>query len=273
MLEELLKKCFEEETLTDKSTENIKTAVMSRIEEEKPMKHFKIKPLIIAAAAVVTVTVLAGFTTAVVTGKHVFSFNKGNSIERAFDLNLESRELTIPEEFKSQNGEPCFSDNVDITPSELLEKFGINPPINDNFTEVEDSKPNVEIHSDVDGFTQIGFQYSLYNKTIDKNVFFTAHYYSNTDKMTYNAGTSLLPGEPNEVITLKNGASCMVSASSAVFSYDGAHWEFVADYGYSIPSDYGEMTEDEQMVIINEVIEAMPGIDAVKQVLADMELL
>ena len=50
MLEELLKKCFDEETAADKSAENIKTAVLSRIEEEKPMKHFTIKPLLIAAA-------------------------------------------------------------------------------------------------------------------------------------------------------------------------------------------------------------------------------
>lgn len=54
MLEELLKKCFDEETVTEKSTENIKTAVLSRIEEEKPMKHFTIKPLLIAAVITAT---------------------------------------------------------------------------------------------------------------------------------------------------------------------------------------------------------------------------
>jgi len=54
MLEELLKKCYDEEMLADKSAENIKTAVLSRIEEEKPMKHFTIKPLLIAAAITAT---------------------------------------------------------------------------------------------------------------------------------------------------------------------------------------------------------------------------
>lgn len=54
MLEELLKKCFDEETSADKSAENIKTAVLSRIEEEKPMKHFTIKPLLIAAVITAT---------------------------------------------------------------------------------------------------------------------------------------------------------------------------------------------------------------------------
>lgn len=54
MLEEMLKKCFDEEAATDESTEKIKTAVLSRIEEEKPMKRFTIKPLIIAAAITAT---------------------------------------------------------------------------------------------------------------------------------------------------------------------------------------------------------------------------
>lgn len=54
MLEELLKKCYDEEKTSDKSAENIKTAVLSRIEEEKPMKRFNIKPLLIAAAITAT---------------------------------------------------------------------------------------------------------------------------------------------------------------------------------------------------------------------------
>lgn len=62
MLEELLKKCFDEETAANKSAENIKTAVLSRIEEEKPMKHFTIKPLLIAAA--ITATAAASVATA-----------------------------------------------------------------------------------------------------------------------------------------------------------------------------------------------------------------
>ena len=54
MLNELLKKCFAEEQAEDKSAENIKTAVLSRIKEDKTMKHFKIKPLLIAAAITAT---------------------------------------------------------------------------------------------------------------------------------------------------------------------------------------------------------------------------
>ncbi len=54
MLEEMLKKCFDEEKTAGKSAENIKAAVLSRIEEDKTMKHFKIKPLLIAAAITAT---------------------------------------------------------------------------------------------------------------------------------------------------------------------------------------------------------------------------
>ena len=80
MLEELLKKCFDEEQASDKSAEDIKTAVLSRIEEDKNMKHFSIKPLIIAAAiaatgAVSVVTANAATDGAVIDGiARTFSF-------------------------------------------------------------------------------------------------------------------------------------------------------------------------------------------------------
>lgn len=88
MLEELLKKCCDEDTVSDKSAENIKTAVLSRIEEEKPMKHFKIKPLIIAAVITATgalslVTANAATDGAVVEGiKKTFGFTvNGKEVE------------------------------------------------------------------------------------------------------------------------------------------------------------------------------------------------
>lgn len=50
MLEKLLKKCYDEEFPANGDSESVKTAVLSRIEEENHMKRFRIKPLIIAAA-------------------------------------------------------------------------------------------------------------------------------------------------------------------------------------------------------------------------------
>lgn len=250
-------------SLIDSETEGIS---MTETKRKK-----RIKPLIIAAAAAV-VLLLAGFT-AVVRGKHVFSFNSGNSLEQAFEFDLKSRELTIPEEFMPQNGESFFRDDVDMTPRELLEKFGITPPINDNFADVADNKPTVNVDSFY-GDTNVDFKYVLYNKTIENNVFFSTRYWSYADNMTLTSHMGLFPGEPTEVITLKNGAKCMVSAWRAVFSYDGARWEFSVDFDDSmIPDNYGELSKKEQKKIIAEMIEAMPGIETVKQVLRDMELL
>ncbi len=83
MLEELLKKCFDEEQEADRSAEDIKTAVLSRIEEDKNMKHFSVKPFIIAAAIAATgvvsvVTANAATDGAVVDGiAKTFSFLVG----------------------------------------------------------------------------------------------------------------------------------------------------------------------------------------------------
>lgn len=271
MLEDILKKCYSDEKNADKSNENIKTAVLSRIEEGKPMKRIKIKPLIIAAAATVTVALLAGFTTAVVRGKHVFSFNNGNPMEQAFDFNLEPRELTIPEEFKPQDGELSSFASVDTPPRELFEQFGLTLPANDNFSEIADIESIVEIYEY--NCTEVHLGYSLHNKVVDSNIYFSAQYFSRVDNMESKYHVGLLPGEPAEVITLKNGARCMVSGAYAAFSYDGAQWELFMTYDYDVPENYGDLTEKEQEAITAEMIEAMPGIEAVKQVLADMDLL
>lgn len=88
MLEDILEKCYSEEIVSDKSAEGIKTAVLLRIEEEKPMKHFNIKPLIIAAAITATgalslVTANAATDGAVMEGiKKTFSFTvNGKEVE------------------------------------------------------------------------------------------------------------------------------------------------------------------------------------------------
>lgn len=62
MLEKILEKCYTEETMPNPNADDIKTAVLSRIEEDKPLKHFKIKPFLIAAA--ITATGAASLVTA-----------------------------------------------------------------------------------------------------------------------------------------------------------------------------------------------------------------
>ncbi|MDE6731942.1 MAG: hypothetical protein K2J77_03610 [Oscillospiraceae bacterium] len=64
MLEDILKKCYCEENNSDKNSESIKTAVLSRIEEGKPMKRrINKKTLLIpaiAAAVILATTCVAG---------------------------------------------------------------------------------------------------------------------------------------------------------------------------------------------------------------------
>lgn len=107
MLEELLKKCFEEETDADRSAENIKTAVLSRIEEEKPMKHFTIKPLLIAAA--ITATAAASMVTAnaATDGAVMDEITKTFS----FILNGEKVEGTITEYVTGDDGQ---AERIDV---------------------------------------------------------------------------------------------------------------------------------------------------------------
>lgn len=112
MLEELLKKCFDEEKIAEKSTENIKTAVLLKIEEEKPMKHFTIKPLIIAAAITATgalslVTANAATDGAVVDGivKTINFIVNGKEVEGTMTeyttddgVNVNQIEFALPED-------------------------------------------------------------------------------------------------------------------------------------------------------------------------------
>lgn len=232
----------------------------------------RFKTALIAAALAAAITTLAGFTTAAVRGQYNFSFYKENSAEHTFELNITSQEFTVPEEFRPQPGDPRFSGSVDLSPRELFEKFGITLPINDNFTEVNDKQSIVEV-GDLDDAFEVEFRYVLYNKTIGNNVYFKTEFFSKTENITYHIRQHLLPGEPSEVITLNNGSLCMVTKSRAVFSHNGAYCEFEIPYDYEIPDNYGQMSIDEQYQVVAEIIEAMPGMETVKQVLADFGVL
>ena len=239
-------------------------------QEKRTAKRFK--TALKAAALAAAITTLAGFTTAAVRGQYNFSFYKENSAEHTFELNITSQEFTVPEEFMPRSGAPIFSDSLDVQPHELFERFGIAPPINDNFTEAEDKRASVEVH-DHDDALEVRFQYVLYNKTIGNNVQFTADYFSKTENMTCHISRGLLPGEPSEVITLNDGSLCMVTKSEAVFAHNGVYFEIEIPYDHEIPINVDQMPIDEQYQVVAEIIEAMPGIEAVKQVLADFGVL
>lgn len=96
MLEKILEKCFDEEAAQDQYSDNIKSAVLSRIdidnieiEEDKPMKkHFRIKPFLIAA--VITVTGAATLVTANAATDNAI----GRYLAKTFSFKLGDKEYT-----------------------------------------------------------------------------------------------------------------------------------------------------------------------------------
>lgn len=96
MLEKILEKCFDEEAPQDQYSDNIKSAVLSRIdidnirtEEDISMKkHFRIKPLLIAAA--ITVTGAATLVTANAATDNAI----GNYLAKTFSFKLGDKEYT-----------------------------------------------------------------------------------------------------------------------------------------------------------------------------------
>ena len=100
-----------EEKLSEERVQKIKASVLSRIEEEKPMKHFSIKPFIIAAAITATgalslITANAATDGAVMDGiAKTFSFTlNGEQVEGMIteyeagdDGNVTEIELELPE--------------------------------------------------------------------------------------------------------------------------------------------------------------------------------
>lgn len=238
-------------------------------QEKRPGKKIKIA-LIAAASAVLAL--LVGFTTSAVSGRHRFGFYRENSVGHAFDLELTARELTVPKEFIPQEGYHQSFDSVEMPPSELFEKFGLTLPINDNFTELSGKKPTVDVRI-LDDNIVIEFNYTLYNKTIGRDVYFVTLYFSRTDNLSYDSRQGLLPGEPVEIITLSDGSLCMVTGYMAVLSLDGAHCTLQLPFEYDEPDNYGDLPRSEQERILAELVEAMPGIDAVKQVLSDLGVL
>lgn len=119
MLEKILKQCYDEETVDTKSADKIKTAVLSRIKEEKTMKHFSIKPLIIAAVITATGAL------SLVTANAATDGAVGEGIKKTFSfiLNGEEMEGTITEYATGDDGKatevevelPDGAENIGIT--------------------------------------------------------------------------------------------------------------------------------------------------------------
>lgn len=233
--------------------------------ETKKRSSKKLKIALIAAAAA-ALAVLVGFTTAA-NVNHSFAFYQGNSAERGFELKLTGHDITVPEEFTTSD-EFGHRFTIDIPLRELFEKFGLFCPFGDEFT--VEYKDDYSVNVLGEGITYVGFHLPMYSKTINREIYVVAEYYSDIDNVTGSYKQGLLPGEPAEVITLKDGSLAMVSASMAVLSLDGATYTLTVPYDYDVPANYGELPVEEQHRITDEMVAAMPGIYIVKQVLEDL---
>lgn len=211
---------------------------------ESVEKNKRKKPMLFVMIAVAALfSLLVGFTTA----NESFGLRFGtNGSEHGFNLNLTSQELTIPEEYKTPTEGQHFRSFVDIPPSELFPKFGITMLTSDNFTDTEEVKykreagdetatwePYLNILLVDDDFIAAEIDYFLYDKNIDKTVWFKAEYISDVDRVNAKYHTYHYGVEENnaETVTLNDGSLCLVSNNGAMFAYNGVRYEIYFDYG------------------------------------------
>ncbi|MDE6031664.1 MAG: hypothetical protein K2G32_08600 [Oscillospiraceae bacterium] len=130
MLEELLKKCYDEEQAADKSAENIKTAVLSRIEADKTVKHFSVKPLIIAAAIAATGAI------SVVTANAATDGALMDNIVEAFGFFVNGTEVTgIVMEYTTADGQKDTRVEFEL-PEDADNASIVRPDKDDDFVEI-----------------------------------------------------------------------------------------------------------------------------------------
>lgn len=257
------------EALNELNEDYAAEAILPR---KKKMKK-TLKIVLIAAVAAV-LAMIVGFVGR--DGKiYSFSFGSKNGAQRGFYLNLTPQPLVVLDEFKPPSGELFFHGESYLPISEVFEKFGLTPLLSDNVT---DTNGHLTFTVTVPNSFQshVDFEYVLHDNIIDEDVEFSSTYYQNPTWTNFSGHMELFPGEPTEIVTLKDGSKCMVSGERAVFSYGGAVFtvtlpsEYVDPYYYY---NYEELSESEQKQYLAELVEAMPGIDTVKQVLSDLELL
>ncbi len=218
--------------------------------------------IIIAASAAALVLI----TGAAMVGNRNSTFSIGKDV--AFNMELKKHGITIPEEYMpTEENMYHYGNVVDIGITELFDKFNAPLLINDNFSadidtespdivpwtysnlntglEVEvKGKPFIQVHS-----ASVTFAYYLYDKNIDRNVYFWADYLTDNANDDYAIHDGVGGTQADyEVLRLRDGSSCFVGAGNAEFSFNGVK--------YSIDLGNGERT-----------------VELTKQVLADLDVL
>lgn len=238
MLENMLKKCYDEEFPTADDSESVKTAVLSRIEKENHMKRFKIKPLIIAAAVVVVASVAVGFTTV---WRDEVRTDDGTILD--YNYTIQEGMRVVPENelvqmgavYGEHNERECYT--INALPSEVFGWFNVNPLMNDKFTE---SKSDITIYynnCNEDGSkgntASVSFRYSLVNITTGLEIRLQAD-----ARFSEEAGISTNfhgKDDTREVFTFNDGSKALVyhlnSEENGIeyygtFSYGGIVYDF-----------------------------------------------
>lgn len=142
---------------------------------------------------------------------------------------VELPKYTIPEEFMPDtNDDEKWFEHLDMLPTEIFDKFGVSPLINDNFTDVIDDftqqilengesladhyKPCVWVTS-----SGVVFDYVLHDNNTDQNIFFSAHFYKDIEDYRRNS----FENSQDEGIILNDGSKCILSPNTAHFMHKG----------------------------------------------------
>lgn len=143
-------------------------------------------------------------------------------------FNVYPQNIIIPDSFKpDQDEDSHFFYDLKMRPTDVFTKFGISPLMNDNFTDVIEFEPmlcrnnitgdewyyNGGPNVSVNPSNSIIFEYYLYNKNVNKNVYFTIEYY--TGNVDCSGNTS------GDAIYMKDGSVGIIGRNKAMFAYNG----------------------------------------------------
>lgn len=144
----------------------------------------------------------------------------------AFNMKLKKYNITIPEDYMpTKENKYHYSGKVDIGLEELFEKFNAPLLITDKFSEEVDAE-NIAARIDVERW-KVTFDYYLYSKSLDMNIYFDALYLTeNADSTHKFGGDSLWGFSSYEVIKLRDGSDCAVCEGFADFSFNGVKYLF-----------------------------------------------
>ncbi|MBD5128414.1 MAG: hypothetical protein HDT43_00590 [Ruminococcaceae bacterium] len=209
---------LENDGLSEERIGMIRTSVLSRAEEVKPMKKRKfLKPLIIAAAAA-AVLLLTGFE---VVYRNEIRFGSG----KVFDINyIVQSQATIPEKYKVYSDD-LWENNDNIynkKPSEVLEMFNLPSIINDNFIELEETGTYYQYNDNKVASMQIA--YDLIDKETGQMVWVSmsvALDESAAARGTYEG----FDDKDFQFVTLNDGSTGVIfQEHTAHFVYDGIYY-------------------------------------------------